>query len=325
MRAAYYEKNGSAAEVLKVAEVETPKPGPGEVRVRLRASGVNPSDVKTRAGTVRKIAFPRVIPHSDGAGEIDAVGDGVSPKRVGERVWTFNAAWKRPFGTAAEYVTLPEHLAAPLPQTISFEAGAGLGIPAMTGWRAVEIADAQKGMAVLVAGGAGAVAQYAIQFAKARGATVIATISSDEKAKLAREAGADHTVNYKTENIGERVMQITDKTGVDTVIEIDFAANAKLLPGVLRPRGHVVIYGNNGEATVPSPFFLGNTIGLQFFLVYELTPAERDRAVSGINRMLEEGRLLNRGGLSFALDQIVAAHETMEAAKTPGKIVVLTG
>ena len=325
MRAAYYEKNGPAAEVLRVDEVETPKPGPGEVRIRLRASGVNPSDVKTRAGTVRKIAFPRVIPHSDGAGEIDQVGEGVSTRRVGQRVWTFNAAWKRPFGTAAEYVVLPEHLVAPLPANTSFEAGAGLGIPAMTGYQGIEYADAQKGMTILISGGAGAVAQYAIQFAKARGATVIATISSDEKATLAREVGADHTINYKTENVGERVMQITDNKGVDTVLEIDFAANAKMLPSVLRPRGQVVIYGNNGEATVPSPFFLGNTIRLQFYLVYELTAQERDRTIAGITRMLEENRLHHRLGPDFSLDQIVAAHEAMEAAKTPGKIVVRPG
>ena len=324
MRAAYYEKNGPAAEVLKVGEVETPKPGPGEVRVRLHASGINPSDVKTRAGTVRKIAFPRVIPHSDGAGEIDQVGDGVSPQRVGERVWTFNAAWRRPFGTAAEYVVLPSELAVRLPGTISFAQGAGIGIPAMTAYQAIEYTNAQKGMTILVQGGAGAVAQYAIQFAKARGATVITTVSSDEKAKLAREAGADHTINYKAENVGERVMQITDKKGVDTVVEIDFAANAKMLPGVLRPRGHVVIYGNIGEATVPSPFFLQNTVRLQFFLVYDLSMQERERVIAGITRMLEENRLLHRMGPSFGLDDIVAAHEAMEAARTPGKIVVRT-
>ncbi len=325
MRVAYYEKNGPAPEVLKLGEMDTPKPGPGEVRVRLRASGVNPSDVKNRAGTTRKIAFPRVIPHSDGAGEIDQVGEGVSQKRVGERVWTYWAAWKRPFGTAAEYVVLPEHLAVRLPERISFDAGAALGIPAMTGYRAIEIADAQKGMTVLVAGGAGSVAQYAIQFAKARGASVIATISSEQKAKAAHEAGADHAINYRTENVGERVMQITDRKGVDAVIELDLAANAKLLPAVLRPRGQVVIYGTMPEATIPASFCLVNTIRLQFFLVYELSQDERARSIAGITRMLEENRLLNRVGPTFGLDQIVAAHEAMEAARDIGKIVVRPG
>src|SRR5882757_2288822 len=216
MRAAYYEKNGSAKEVLHVAEVETPKPGAGEVRIKLNTAGVNPSDVKTRAGLARKIAFPRVIPHSDGAGEIDAVGEGVAQSRIGERVWTWNGQWKRPFGTAAEYITLPGIQAVKLPDAISFEAGACLGIPALTAWHAIDIAGTTKGTTLLIAGGAGAVAHYAIQFAKARGATVITTVSSLEKAKVARDAGADHTIDYKKENVGERVAALT-KGGVDAV------------------------------------------------------------------------------------------------------------
>ncbi len=222
MRAAWYEKNGPAAEVLHLGEIETPKPGPGEVRVKLKTSGVNPSDVKTRAGTARKIAFPRVIPQSDGAGEIDMVGEGVAPSRVGERVWTWNAQWKRPFGTAAEYIVLPANQAVRLPDAISFEAGACFGIPALTAWHAIDLAGTGSGSTLLIAGGAGAVAHYAIQFAKARGATVITTVSSAAKAKLARDAGADHTIDYKTENVGERVMALTkrrrrrgDRTGPD--------------------------------------------------------------------------------------------------------------
>src|SRR5215467_7574049 len=197
MRAAYYDANGPAARVLHLGEVATPEPGPGEVRVRLAASGVNPSDVKSREGRTRKIAFPRVIPHSDGAGVIDKIGAGVPQTRLGERVWTWNGQWKRPFGTAAEYITLPQSQAAKLPDAISFEAGACLGIPALTAWHAVDIAGTAKGTTLLVAGGAGAVAHYAIQFAKARGATVITTVSSPEKAQVARTAGADHTIDYK--------------------------------------------------------------------------------------------------------------------------------
>src|SRR5215475_11699148 len=188
MRAAWYEKNGNAAEVLSVGEIETPRPGPGEVRVRLATSGVNPSDVKSRAGTARKIAFPRVIPHSDGAGEIDQVGEGVEPARVGERVWTWNGQWKRAFGTAAEYIVLPAALAVRLPDHIGFAEGACLGIPAMTAVHAVATAETDSASTVLISGGAGSVGHYAIQFAKARGAVVITTVSSDEKAKLARAA-----------------------------------------------------------------------------------------------------------------------------------------
>ena len=173
MRAAFYERNGAARDVLSVADVDTPVPGPGEVRIRLKTSGVNPSDVKAREGRTRKIAYPRVIPHSDGAGVIDAVGDGVPGSRKGERVWVWNAQWKRPFGTCAEYVVLPAQYAVPMPAHISDEAGACLGIPAMTAFNAVEVAGVASGMNVLVTGGAGGVGHYAIQFAKARGATVL--------------------------------------------------------------------------------------------------------------------------------------------------------
>jgi NADPH2:quinone reductase len=325
MRIAYYEKNGSAAEVLKLGTVEDPKPGPGEVRVKLTTSGVNPSDVKTRAGLTRKMVFPRVVPHSDGAGEIDMVGAGVSPARKGERVWIWNGQWKRPMGTAAEYIVLPEAQAVRLPASITFEAGACLGIPALTAWRAVELAEASADKTLLVAGGAGAVAHYAIQMAKARGAEIIATVSSAAKAKVAREAGADHTIDYKSENVGERVMAITGRTGVDTVIEVDLTANAALLPSVLRPKGTVVVYGTGAQAQIPASFCLVNSVKLLFMLVYELSPDERRRGVDGITRMLEANQLKHNVGPSFPLDGIVAAHQAQESGAVTGNIVVRIG
>jgi NADPH2:quinone reductase len=321
MRAAYYEKNGSAAEVLHVAEVETPRPGPGEVRIKLKTSGVNPSDVKTRAGTARKIAFPRVIPQSDGAGVIDVVGAGVSASRVGERVWTWNGAWKRPFGTAAEYIVLPEAQAVRLPDAVSFEAGACLGIPALTAWHAIDIAGTNSDMTLLIAGGAGAVSHYAIQFAKARGATVLTTVSSPEKAKVAREAGADVTIDYKTENVGERVQALT-KGGVDAVIELDLTANAALLPSLLRPYGTVVVYGTSPQVPFPGTFCLVNNITVKFMLVYELTTAARTRAIEDITRMMEAGRLTHNVAATFPLADIVKAHETVEQGKAIGNVVM---
>jgi NADPH:quinone reductase len=321
MRAAYYEKNGSAKDVLRVGEVDTPKPGPGEVRVRLKTSGVNPSDVKTRAGTARKIAFPRVIPQSDGAGGIDMVGEGVAPSRIGERVWIWNGAWKRPFGTAAEYIVLPSRQAVTLPHAISFEAGACLGIPALTAWHAIDIAGTQKDTTLLVAGGAGAVAHYAIQFAKARGATVIATVSSTEKAKVARDAGADHAIDYKTENVGERIAALT-KGGVDAMIEVDLTANAHLLPGVLRPRGTLVVYGTGPQAQFPASFCLQNNITVKFLLVYELTEDERARAIADITRMLEAGTLKHNVAKTYPLAEIVAAHEWVEQGRAIGNVVI---
>ena len=326
MRAAYYESNGPAREVLRVADVETPQAGRGEVRVRLRTSGVNPSDVKSRAGLTRKIAFPRVIPHSDGAGKIDAVGEGVSPARVGERVWVWNGQWRRPFGTAAEWIVLPSEQAVRLPANVTMDAGACLGIPAYTGYQGVLLARAKEGSTVLVAAGAGAVGHYAIQFAKKRKATVITTVSSPAKAEIARAAGADHVIDYKREDVGERVMAITAKHGVDAVIEMDLAANARLLPTVLAPNGVVAVYGSGAaEASIPFQFLLQNSITLQFFLVY-LMPAEmRQRATADITQMLEQGELIHNVAQTFDLGDMVAAHEAVESGKAMGNIVVKLG
>ena len=325
MHAAYYEKNGPAREVLRVGEIEPGKPGAGEVRVRLATSGVNPSDVKSRAGVNRKIAFPRVIPHSDGAGEIDMVGDGVPASRIGERVWVWNGQWRRAFGTAAQSIVLPAEQAVRLPANVSLEAGACLGIPAYTAYQAVEYAGIGDGSTVLVAAGAGAVGHYAIQFAKRKGATVLTTVSSAAKANLARQAGADHTIDYKREDVGERVMAITGKHGVDAVIEMDLAVNAHLLPGVLRPEGIVVVYGGSApEPAIPFQFLLQNSITLRFFLVYNMPPALRARATADITRMLESGALIHNVAQTFALADIVAAHEAVEAGKVLGNVVVLT-
>jgi len=325
VQAAYYEQNGTAREVLRVGEVETPHAGAGEVRIKVATSGVNPSDVKSRQGTTRKIAYPRVIPHSDGAGIIDEVGAGISKSRIGERVWVWNGQWKRPFGTAADFIVLPGTQAVPMPDKVSFEAGACLGIPAMTAVHAVTLVDVTKGMTLFVSGGAGAVSQYVIQFAKAKGAKVITTVSSTEKAKAAQDAGADATIDYRRESVAERVMDITGKRGVDAIIEMDLTANAKLIPAVLRPKGSVIIYGTGPEAALPAAFCLVNSIRLQFFLVYELDAAERERAVSSINDGLETGRLLNRVAQpTYALSDIVAAHEAVEHG-TLGNVIVTNG
>jgi len=323
MRAAYYESNGTAREVLRIGEVERPQAGPGEVRVNLAASGVNPSDVKSRQGTARKIAWPRVIPQSDGAGVIDQVGEDVPKSRLGERVWIWNGQWKRAFGTAGEYIALPSAQAVKLPDKISFEAGACLGIPAMTAFHAVELSAAGRGSTLLVSGGAGSVSQYVIQFAKSAGATVLATISSREKAAAAREVGADHTIDYKREDVGARVMEITGKHGVDAVIEMDLAANAKLIPSVLRPKGSVIVYGTGAPmVNLPAFFCLTQSIRLQFFLVYELAADQRERAVAAINRELEQGLINRIAKPTYTLADIAGAHEAVERG-TLGSVIVI--
>jgi NADPH2:quinone reductase len=323
MRAAYYEANGAARDVLRVGDIEAPSPGPGEIRIRVAASGVNPSDVKAREGRTRKIAFPRVIPHSDAGGVIDAVGSGVAASRVGERVWTWNGQWKRAFGTAAEFVTLPSTQAVLLPDHTSFAEGACLGIPAMTAAHAVAVSGLVAGETVLVSGGAGGVGHYAVQFAKAAGATVIATISSQQKAELARAAGADHVVDYKREDVGERVMAITGKRGVDAVIELDLAANARLLPGVAHARTMVVVYGTGRlNAEIPAQFLLTSACTIKFVFVYELTAAEREAAIRAITAMTEARWLIHNVAQTFALDDIVAAHEAVEQGKASGNVVI---
>ena len=243
--------------------------------------------------------------------------------RIGERVWVWNGQWKRPFGTAAEYIALPAAMAVKLPDNVSFEAGACLGIPAMTAVHAVALAEAGRDTTLLVSGGAGSVSQYVIQFAKAQGATIITTISSPEKAAIAREAGADHTIDYKRENVGERVMEITGKRGVDAVLEMDLAANAKLIPAVLRPKGSVIVYGTGApEITLPAAFCLVNSITVQFFLVYELDQSERQHTIDVITRALEAGKLINRVAKpGHKLADIVAAHEAVERG-TIGNVIV---
>jgi NADPH2:quinone reductase len=323
MRAAYYERNGAARDVLQLGDVPTPTPGAGEVRIKLKASGINPSDVKAREGRTRKIGYPRVIPHSDGAGIIDAVGDGVDKARIGERVWTWNAQWKRAFGTCAEFVTLPEAMAVRLPDGAGFKDGACLGVPAMTAYQAVAVADAWAGSTILVTGGAGGVGHYVIQFARERGAVVIATVSSEDKAALAGAAGAEHTIDYKREDVGARIMDLTDNAGVDTVIEMDLSANAKLYPRVLRPRGSVVVYGmGSAESQIPSQWMLVNAITMKFVYVYELTRDERAAAIGEINRMLAAKRLINNVAKTMPLSEIVAAHEAVESGRVAGKVVV---
>lgn len=324
MRAAYYEQNGPAHKVLKLGDVETPRPGPGEVRVKLSTSGVNPSDVKSRAGATRKIAYPRVIPHSDGAGEIDMVGEGVPASRIGERVWIWNAQWRRPFGTCAEYVALPADQAVRLPANTSFEAGACLGIPATTAYHAVAVSGAAPGATLLISGGAGAVGHYAVQFAKAAGATVITTVSSPQKAEVARAAGAGHAIDYKRDNVGERVMALSGQKGVDAIVEVDFVGNAKLISHMLRPRGLVVIYGTSyAGAEIPWSFFLRNAVTLKFIIVYDLTPPERVAALTAITRGLEAGKLINNIGMTVPLAEVIAAHEAVEQGRVLGNVVVV--
>ena len=323
MHAAWYERTGPARDVLVVGEMPTPVPGPGEVLVRLATSGVNPSDWKARAGS-RPMLAPRIIPHSDGAGTIEAVGDGVEAGRIGERVWVWNGQWQRPLGTAAEFIVLPAAQAVRLPAATSFEAGACLGIPALTAWRAVQVDGGVAGQRVLVAGGAGAVGHYAIQMAKLLGAAqVIATVSSGAKAAHALSAGADAVIDYKAEDVVARVKELTAGHGVDRVVEVDLAANAALLPQIVAKDGLCACYGS-GKAEMALPFFplILSGVAIRFFIVYALPQKARDEGLAQMTRWLEAGALRHAIGAVLPLSAIAEAHERVERGDVLGNVVL---
>ena len=320
MKAAWYERNGRAREVLVIGEMPHPKPGAGEVRVKMRSSGLNPSDVKRREGTRgQNIEFPRVIPNSDGAGVVDAVGSQANKDLLGKRVWVWNAQWGRAFGTCAEYCCLPEAQVAPLPDGVDFAAGACLGIPAMTAHQALFSDGDIRNKSVLVTGGAGAVGHYAIQMAKWGGARVAATVSSDEKAKIAKEAGADLVIDYKKEDVAKQVLEFA-KGGVDRVIEVDFGGNLETNLKAVKLNGAIASYASMGNPEPKIPFYtmMRRGIAVDLVFVYMMKPEERARALADIGSM----RLKHNIAAHFKLDDLVAAHELQETNKVVGNIVI---
>jgi len=323
MLAAWYEQNGAARDVLWVGEQPDPLPGKGEVRVRLRASGLNPSDVKARGGS-RPVIPPRVIPGSDGAGTIDRVGAGVSRRRIGQRVWVYNGQWQRPSGTSAQYIALPAALAVPLPRKLSYQQGACLGIPVMTAHRCLFADGPIRGMNVLVTGGAGVVGHYAVQLARWAGAKVIATVSSQEKASHARKAGAHAVIDYRSENVGARLRDVTGGAGVDRVVDVEFGAN---LPGyvkALKPDAVVATYSSMKVAAPALPFYelMRLNFTLRMVFVYTMPPAAKARALADIARWVSTGRPKFAIAARFPLAEIVPAHELVESGAKTGHVVI---
>ena len=325
MKAIVYTETGPAADVLKWVDLPTPEPGAGEVRVKLQWSGVNPSDVKSRLGLRTKTpAFPQITPHSDGAGVIDAVGAGVAASRVGERVWIWNGQWQRPFGTAAQAIVLPAAQAVPLPEAVPGEAGACLGIPALTALHAVLVGQGVAGRRVLVAGGAGAVGHYAVQFARRLGATlVVATVSSAEKAKVAIDAGADATIDYKREELPARAAALTAGQGFDRIIEVDAAANITADLAALAPGGDLAIYGS-GAPDIELPFFpaIVKNATIHCFIVYNLSAADRERTLATLQPMLARGELKHNVAERLPLAECAKAHQLVESGKVTGNVVL---
>ena len=321
MRAAWYEKNGPAREVLKTGDLPEPVPGAGEVRVRLYASAVNPSDVKARAGN-RKVLWDRVIPDSDGAGVIDAVGPGVDAARVGQRVWVYNGQWDRPHGTSAQYIALPAALAVPLADCLTWEQGACLGIPVMTAHRCLFAAGPIAGKTVLVTGGAGVVAHYAIQLAKWAGARVVTTVSSEAKAQHALAAGAEVVIDYRTEPVAERILATVG--GVDGIVEVDFGANLPVTARILRPNGFVASYASARELKPVFPyadFFRLNPVIRPVF-VYTMPDSAKAQAHADIECWLRETKPIFAIAERYRLDDVADAHLAVERGEKIGHIIL---
>jgi NADPH2:quinone reductase len=326
MRAAWYDRQGASEDVLQVGSVDRPAAGPGEVRVRVHASGINPSDTYGRAGRQAPMAFPRVIPHQDGAGVIESVGPGVPSSRLGERVWVYEATWNRAGGTAAEFTVVPSQRAVRLPDNVDFDAGACLGIPALTAHRAVFGDGPISGQQVLVTGGAGAVGTAAIQFAKWGGATVLATVSSDAKAAAAREAGADHIINYRTDDVVAVVNQLTG-AGVDRIVDVDFGGNLAISLQIVKPGGTIASYATRGDPEPKVPFrsLMVKNITVHGVLVYTMPESAKAAAMADTTRALEAGALRPLVGARLPLDRIAEAHTAVERGAIIGNVVLHHG
>jgi NADPH:quinone reductase len=321
MKAAVYDRHGPAAEVLSLVELDRPEPGPGEVRVKVHVSGVNPTDYKSRGGATPRPIDGFQIPHQDGAGVIDAVGPGVDHGRVGQRVWVWLAAAGRRWGTAAEWTVVPERQAVPLPDGVSFELGASLGVPAMTAHHCLFADGPVTGQTVLVAGGAGAVGHFAIQLAVWAGAAqVIATASGPAKAELAREAGAADVVIYSEPDAASQIRSAAGP--VDRVVEVALGANLPLDLAVSRPGGVIVTYAAEpADPVLPVRACMAANVVLRFILLYGVPGHALDQAATDITAALSAGALTELPTRSFGLDDIVAAHEAAEDGVV-GKVLV---
>ncbi len=325
MHAAWYEAFGPAQESLQVSDIDTPSAGPGEVLVQLHTSGVNPSDTKKRAGS-----FPNlldggfVIPNSDGAGVIEAVGDGVDDNRIGERVWVYQAQFARRFGTAAEYVAIDSSRAAVLPDNAGFEVGACLGIPAMTAHRCVFSDGDVAGQTIVVTGAAGRVGYYATQWASHAGATVIGTASNDDDSAACKTAGAKHVVNHRSDQFSADILSATGGDRVDRIIDLEFGANLATSLDVLKTSGTIVTYGSTAVPEPTLPFFqmMYLDLNIQFIIVYAMPEAAKQHAIADITTALADERLDHRIAARLPLADIAKANELIEQGTIRGAVIL---
>ena len=327
MQAALHDPTALAADSLRLLELPRPEPAPGEVRVRLCWSGVNPGELAAAADV--RVHVPLLagsVPHNDGAGVIDATGEGVSPQRLGERVWVWNAAWQRAWGTAAQWVALPSAQAVALPDGVATDAGACLGTSALAAMHAVLQGAGVTGRCVLVAGGAGAVGNYAVQFARLAGAEhVITTVSSALKAGIALDAGAHSAVNYREEDVVERVRRLTSGRGVDRIIETNMGANASADMALLRRDGEIFALGCGSTGlTMDFTAARARQAKLRFFDVHALRGSDRWRATHQLQAWLERGLVRHRIAARLPLRRIEEAHALVASGLAVGKVLLAT-
>jgi NADPH2:quinone reductase len=325
MQAAWFERFGDASGVLQVGELDTPAPGPGEVLVRLYTSGVNPSDVKKRAGSFPDLLDGGlVVPNSDGAGVIESVGDGVAASRIGERVWVYQAQYARRFGTAAQYVAIDNERAPHLPDNTGFDVGASMGIPAMTAHRCVFADGNVEGQTILVNGGAGRVGHYAVQWASQAGANVIATASNETDVVACATAGAGKVVNHRDEHFAAAVLEATNGEKVDRVIDMEFGTNLETSLAVLRTGGVIAAYGSVQKPEPVLPFFrlMYMDLTVRFVIVYAMPEPAKQFAVADIERALTAGSLQHRIAHTYPLEEIAEANELVERPGTRGTVIL---
>ncbi len=331
MKAGFYERTGAPQDIIQIGDMPTPRPGPGQVRVKIHVSGINPSDLKRATGWAgAPMAHPRVIPNNDGAGVIDAIGDGVAATRIGERVWVYEATLVgQKQGTAAEYCVVPTEYAVPLPEKADFSFGACLGVPAMTAHRAVFSEGPVEGKTLLVAGGAGSVGRFAVQLARWGGAHVIATVGSDEKAAIARAAGAQEVFSYRSSTLAQDIAKYaakTDSGGVDHVVEVHFRDNIALDAQILKTNGSVSLYGSSDDANeqpaVPMRDLLRKGINLRWVMVYALAPEPRAAAMHDIDRAIREDAITPLVAKRYKLDDLAQAMSFVGVTGSGGKVLV---
>ncbi|UOM37289.1 NADPH:quinone reductase [Acuticoccus sp. I52.16.1] len=323
MPAVRYTAFGPAATTLELVDLPVPAPGHGELLVEVKASGVNPHDTKKRSGWLG-VPLPEggVVPHSDGAGVVVAVGDGVPASRIGERVFLVGVGPEN--GTCARYAVAPATNAFPLPATLSFEQGASVGIPAFTGYFAVLHAGPVAGRTVLIHGGAGCVGRCAVELARYGGARVIATVSSPHKGAIARDAGAHHVLDYRNDDVAGAVAEITGGRGADLVVDVDFGANCAVDAATVAENGRVASYSSTSDRTPTLDYYAFALKGVTLHFVQggKMPPEVRREGGRLIAALLRDGRLVPDVASVHTMRAAPAAHEEMEGGRTIGNIVV---